>query len=91
MDTYTIEEAEKKFEEILAKIRAGHRVLLVDEVGDLAEIRPLKSMARGDSERDVLRQLEADGVISRPVEPRGELGPVIEKPGALARFLESRR
>jgi hypothetical protein len=92
METYTIEDAEKKFEEILEHIRARRWVLIVDELGDLGEIRPVKSMARGDSEEDVLRELQEDGIISSPlVRPEGELSPIIEKPGALARFLESRR
>lgn len=73
METYTIQEAEERFGELLQRVRAGHRVLLVDEIGDFAEIRPLKSTWRGDSEEDVLRELEADGVIIRPTEPRGAL------------------
>ncbi|HSK77103.1 MAG TPA: hypothetical protein VLQ45_11640 [Thermoanaerobaculia bacterium] len=92
METYTIEEAEKNFEEILRKIRAGHRVLLVDEVGDFAEIRPLAPRAlSGDPVEDALRELEEEGILSSPaVRPEGEITPIAVVPGALARFLASR-
>lgn len=36
------------------------------------------------------RQLLEKGVIVPPTEPRGELAPIVEAPGTLARFLESR-
>lgn len=92
MTTYTIQEAEKKFEEILRKIRSGERVLLVDELGDLAEIRPiLKRASSTDSVEDGLRELEEEGVLSFPaVRPEGEITPIAVVPGALARFLASR-
>jgi antitoxin (DNA-binding transcriptional repressor) of toxin-antitoxin stability system len=92
MMTYTIQEAERKFEEILWKIRAGERILLVDEIGDLAEIRPIAKRALSvDPVEDALRELEEEGILSSPaVRPEGEITPIAFVPGALARFLASR-
>lgn len=83
--TYTIREAESNLDEVLARVRAGERVLLMEEGRQVAEIRPVT----GPREEGI-RELQEKGIIGPLVKPIGSLEPLAEKPGALARFLESR-
>jgi prevent-host-death family protein len=87
-DTYATYEAKAKFSEILRKVRAGQRVLIAYRGEEIAEIRPLSP--KGHRLRKSLKQLEDQGVLSRPQPSRGPLRPLARKPGALARFLGSR-
>lgn len=89
--TYTLEEAQQHFLEILEKISAGHRVVIQENGQDIAEIMPLNSPAYSDPTEQALFELERQGIISMSKAPREELAPLVEKPGALERFLESRR
>jgi len=89
MTTYTTEEAEGRFNEILRKVREGERVVLVEEGKGVAEIRPVEKSA--SSVEAALREWEEEGVIIPAESPRQEFIPAGKKPGALARFLESRR
>jgi antitoxin (DNA-binding transcriptional repressor) of toxin-antitoxin stability system len=87
MTTYSTGEAETKLGEILRKVKEGETVVLLDGEEAVAEIRPV-----GMSVEDTFRELEEEGVLGPPpIEPRGELTPLAVKPGALTRFLESRR
>jgi antitoxin (DNA-binding transcriptional repressor) of toxin-antitoxin stability system len=88
MATYLIGEAGAKLDEILRKVKEGETVLLMENGEAVAEIRPLGA---SDWNEGTLRQLEAEGILSASTEPRGEMAPLAIKPGALARFLESRR
>ncbi|HEX7182582.1 MAG TPA: type II toxin-antitoxin system prevent-host-death family antitoxin [Thermoanaerobaculia bacterium] len=88
MATYSMEEAMTKLPEILEKVREGERVILTDNGKEVAEVMPVRSMEQ------VLQDLEDEGIISPPTEPRRDLSeifPIAKRPGALARFLESRR
>jgi antitoxin (DNA-binding transcriptional repressor) of toxin-antitoxin stability system len=81
MDRYFIQEAAEKLEEILAKVRAGEKVVLSDQGEDVAEIRPIRRVTKtGDPQADALQELIAEGIIV----------PAEAKPEALARFLASR-
>lgn len=64
MPTYTIQEAEKQFPQILREVRSGQRVLIVDEEGDIAEIRPLH-LAESESAEDYRRLVE-EGILFPP-------------------------
>lgn len=86
MTAYSTAEAETKLRDILRKVKAGERIVLLEDGEAVAEIRSVKVAAE-----DTFRELEAEGILSLPIEPRGELAPLAVKPGALARFLESRR
>jgi antitoxin (DNA-binding transcriptional repressor) of toxin-antitoxin stability system len=89
MTTYTTGEAEARFGEILRKVRMGERVVLVEEGKDVAEIRPV---AVGAPALEVaVRELIEDGTIIPAAAPRQKFVPAGKSPGALARFLESRR
>ncbi len=85
---YSTYEAKTKFSEIIRKVRSGRRVVIAFRGEHVAEVRPI-----GPQEQTVgarLRQLEEDGVVMKPRGNERALRPVVRKPGALARFLESR-
>jgi len=86
-DTYSTYEAKARFSEVLRKVRAGQRVLITYHGQNVAEIRPVRP-PRGLAER--VRLAEEQGVVSAAAERRGKLRPLAKRPGALARFLESR-
>lgn len=85
---YSTYEAKARFSEVLRKVRAGQRVVIAYRGQPLAEIRPVEKRRSPLEER--LSQLEERGLVSRPARPRGPLRPLARRPGALARFLESR-
>ena len=55
---------------------------------EIAEIRPIE--ANGNGLDKSLKRLEDRGRLSRARTPTGPLKPLVRKPGALARFLDSR-
>ncbi|MBI3998870.1 MAG: type II toxin-antitoxin system prevent-host-death family antitoxin [Armatimonadetes bacterium] len=81
-------EAKARLSEIIRKVRAGQRVIIAYRGQEVAEIRPIHPSDESLESR--IARLEAEGVLSRPGSPTGPLRPVVKKPGALARFLESR-
>jgi prevent-host-death family protein len=87
-ETYSTYEAKAKFSEILRKVRAGQRIVIAYRGEEIAEIRPLEKNER--SLDKVLKRLEDRGLVSRARTPTGPLKPLVRKPGALARFLDSR-
>ena len=83
---YSTYEAKAKFSEILRRVRAGATVRISYHGEEIAEVRPIPSP------RDLegsLRRMEKEGVVSRATAST-VLKPLARKPGALARFLESR-
>jgi prevent-host-death family protein len=88
MATYSTQEARAKLGEILRKVRAGERVVIAYRGKHVAEIRPITK--KTSALEAALRDLEEQGIVSPAAASREELVPVTEKPGALARFLESR-
>jgi len=84
--TYSVQEVERHIVEILRRVREGERVILSEAGRDIAEIRPLSQ----SQEEEELRELQARGILGPLVKPEGSLSPMAERPGALARFLESR-
>jgi prevent-host-death family protein len=87
VQVYSAYEAKAKFSEILRKVKAGQRVIISYHGEEVAEIRPLETPRSLEAS---LQQLEADGILSPPTRRQGRLAPVARRPGALARFLESR-
>ena len=87
-ETYSTYEAKAKFSEILRKVRAGQRVVIAYRGQDIAEIRPIET--NGGRLDTSLKRLEDQGLLSRARTPTGPLKPLVKKPGALARFLDSR-
>ena len=84
---YSTYEAKSKFSEIIRKVRAGQRVIIAYRGQQVAEIRPLTSPQSLESRLELLAE---EGVLGPWAEPAGELVPLMPKPGALARFLETR-
>ncbi len=87
-ETYSTYEAKAKFSEVIRKVRAGRRIVIAYRGEEIAEILPLEGH-RQRLEKS-LRRLEDQGILSRARKPTGALKPLVKKPGALARFLESR-
>lgn len=87
VQVYSAYEAKAKFSEILRKVKAGQRVIISYRGEEVAEIRPLETPRALEAS---LQQLEADGILSPPIRRQGRFTPVARRPGALARFLESR-
>jgi prevent-host-death family protein len=87
-DVYSTYEAKARFSEILRKVRAGRRVTISYRGKEVAEVRPIER--RRQSVERSLPGLEEMGVISTARVRRGPPRPLAHKPGALARFLESR-
>jgi prevent-host-death family protein len=96
--TYSVQDAREHLGEILEKVRSGERVLISEEGHEVAEIRSVESPT---STEEVLRRLEAEGIISPSSQDRPSLEDVLReleenwrthppKPGGLKRFLESR-
>jgi prevent-host-death family protein len=85
---YSTYEAKAKFSEIMRKVQSGQRVLISYRGKEVAEIRPLGPPKR--SLEAAVQQWELQGVLAPPGVRKGKLGCVKKKPGALARFLESR-
>ncbi len=86
-DIYSTYEAKAKFSEVIRKVRAGQRIRIAYRGEEIAEIRPVEG--RRPLEKR-LAQLEEQGILSRARKPAGPLKVLAKKPGALARFLESR-
>lgn len=85
---YSTYEAKAKFSEVIRKVRAGQRILIVYRGEEVAEIRPIDSGEKALEK--ALGRLEEQGLLGRPQKPTGRLRPLARKPGALARFLEER-
>ncbi len=87
---YSTYEAKAKFSEILRKVRAGQRVVISYRGEQVAEVRPITKRKRSGLMAR-LKELEEQGVVEPPKKvKRGSLKPLVHKPGALARFLDSR-
>lgn len=88
METYSTYEAKAKFSEVIRKVRAGQTVRIAYHGEEIAEVRPLYGVRASLGKR--VARLEEQGVLSRPRKPGGTLRPLVRRPGALRRFLESR-
>lgn len=86
--TYSTYEAKAKFSEVIRKVRAGQRIVIAYRGEEIAEIRPIQNP---DARlQKAIARLEDQGIVSHRSRPTGDLQPLAKKPGALARFLESR-
>jgi len=85
--TYSTYEAKAKFSEIMRKVRDGQRVIISYRGEEVAEVRPYR---RAMSNEEAFAELVDRGVLLPATERRGDLAPIARRPGALARFLESR-
>lgn len=86
--TYSTYEAKAKFSEVIRKVRAGQRIVIAYRGEEIAEIRPIQN--RDARLEKAIARLEDQGIVGHRRRPTGDLRPLARKPGALARFLESR-
>ncbi len=87
-DVYSLYDAKARLSEILRRVRAGETIIVTYRGEAVAEIRPIGWGADEMEER--LSRLAARGVVVRSAERRGKLGPIVDRPGALKRFLLDR-
>ena len=87
--TYSIYEAKARFSEVIRQVRSGKTVTVSYRGEPVAEIRSIRQQ-RTPTLESRLAELERAGSLVRPANPRRKLGPVEQRPGALARFLAER-
>jgi prevent-host-death family protein len=85
--TYSTYEAKSRFSELLQRVRAGHRVLISYRGRVVAELRPTEANLEP---AEVMKELEAAGVLVPGAPSAVRLAPIRRRRGALARFLASR-
>jgi prevent-host-death family protein len=79
MKTATISEAKNHLSELLARVKRGETVLILDRDKPVARIVPIETTDRTDDER--LADLERRGIIRRAAKPpRKTLPPPIDWP-----------
>lgn len=84
--TYSTYDAKARFSEVIRKVRSGETVRITYRGEEVAEIRPVSG---NETLADTLVRLEEHGVLHRSAGSM-RLEPLLRKPGALDRFLESR-
>jgi len=85
--TYSAQEARERFSDLLEKARSGERIVIVEDGREVAEILGLPDAS---SMEERYQKLVEEGVIIPASGPRKKLAPIVNDPGALARFLKSR-
>lgn len=85
--TYSTYEAKARLSELLARVRKGDIVTITHRGKPVAQLRPIDPTEMSLEER--LDDLQRAGILSPPRGPRA-FRPLVKRPGALRRFLESR-
>jgi prevent-host-death family protein len=85
---YSTWEAKTKFSEIVRKVREGETVYVAYRGERVAEIRPVSRDELPLEER--IENLVRSGVVTRAAEAPPGMKSLARRPGALARFMESR-
>lgn len=86
-DTFSTYDAKARFSEVLRRVREGRTITVTYQGEPVAEIRPLD---RSGGTRARMEWLRSRGTLVAPEGKERRLGEVARRPGALARFLESR-
>ena len=84
--TYSTYEAKARFSEVLRKVRAGQCIRITFHGKEVAEIRPISDLGLDGR----LEDLEQSGRLHRHHQIAGSWSPLVQRPGALKRFLEER-
>ena len=87
-ETYSTYEAKAKLSEILRKVESGRTIRISRRGKPIAEIRPLRLGPVGLAQR--IHELTEQGVLTPSSNQRGPLASVLDRPGALDRFLAER-
>ena len=87
---YSTQEAKARFGEVLRRVRSGERVVISFRGEPIAEVSPYPHTGERLDER--WERLERAGrlVPARPGARKLGLRPIVKRPGALKRFLETR-
>jgi len=84
---YPVYEAKAKLSELLRRVKRGRSVTISDRGTEVARIVPVQA-ARDLGAR--LERFEREGVVVPPQGSPDAVRPIVRKPGALRRFLDSR-
>jgi len=84
---YPIHEAKAKLSEILRRVKQGRSVTISDRGKEVARVVPVALPQSLDKRLDVLRR---DGVLAAAQREPSAIQPIVRRPGALRRFLDSR-
>ena len=87
IERYSTYEAKARFSEVLRKVRSGKRVRITYRGQEVAEIAPIEPEPGTE---DTMRRLEEAGILDPRPPTRATLSPLVRRPGALERFLDSR-
>lgn len=87
-DTYSVYDAKARFSEILRAVGRHRRVVITSRGKPVAEVIPY--VDRSETLHERLDRLEAGGLVEAPTGDPSVIVPLIQRPGALARFLEDR-
>ena len=87
-DVYSTYDAKARFSEVIRKVRAGRRIVVLHRGRPVAEIAPIDDAARTLAES--LQCLEHEGAVVRSPVPASERRAMAPRPGALDRFLAER-
>jgi prevent-host-death family protein len=85
--SYSVDEAKEKLREILRRVKQGRSVTISEQGRDIARVVPI---AKPDSIRSRLDELEKSGQLTRGTGKLDTIRPIAHKPGVLRRFLRSR-
>ena len=87
-DTYSLYEAKAKLSLLVRMVREGRRIVITVHGEPAAELRPVAGNEGGFEDR--LVRLEERGAIVRRDPDAACIRPVVQRRGALARFLADR-
>jgi prevent-host-death family protein len=88
-EVYSTYEAKARLSEILRKVQNNKRIIITHRGKPIAEIGPIKSQLA--TLADHLAELTEKGILSRGDRAAREMiSPVVQRPGALERFLDDR-
>lgn len=86
--TVSTYEAKSHFAELLRRVQRGARVVITHRGRPVAELRPIEPESETLETR--IDELQAAGILSRPLGVARPLVALAAKPGALRRFIEER-
>ena len=87
-DVYSTYDAKARFSEVIRKVRAGRRIVVLHRGRPVAEIAPIGEQARTLAES--LQRLEDEGAVVRSPAAAAERRALVRRRGALGRFLAER-
>ena len=89
---YSLYEAKAKLSALVKQVREGQSVVITVHGEPVAELRPYEAPQPATSLESRIRELEARGAVlpARNEASRKSIAPIVNRPGALKRFLQER-